>query len=73
MTSKLELEEKIIQVTSTINKEYPELSKYITEIPFNSSGQDEITIENLKDYFNSLVDILNEYSKTHTHKKFMRS
>jgi hypothetical protein len=73
MTSKLELEEKITQVTSTINKEYPELSKYITEIPFNSSGQDEITIENLKDYFNSLVDILNEYSKTHTHKKFMRN
>ncbi|MFT6960103.1 MAG: hypothetical protein ACJA17_001204, partial [Polaribacter sp.] len=33
MKTKIELEQDIISITSKIHKEFPELVKYITEIP----------------------------------------
>lgn len=47
--------------------EYPELSKYLEEMPLNISENDKDTINivTLNEYFNSLEKLLAEYSKTH--------
>ena len=41
MKTKIELEQDIISITSKIHKEFPELVKYITEIPINISAEAE--------------------------------
>lgn len=68
MKNKTELEQEIVGFTMKIHEEYPELSKYIDEIPEKISGVafKEISTKNLKDYCNSLEGILTEYSKTHS-------
>ncbi len=70
MKTKAELEQDIITVTMRIHREFPELSKYITEIPENDSGidTDEMGIKRFKEYYNSLAEIVSEYSKTHMKK-----
>lgn len=54
-----------------INQEFPELSKYIKEMPVKVSEMDkeEVNSKNLEEYHNSLVELLEKYSKTHTGKK----
>lgn len=59
----------ISNITSKINQEYPELSKYIVEIPLKVSKNPTIENKNLKEYYDSLVGILSEYEKTHTVSK----
>jgi hypothetical protein len=68
MKTKTELEHSIISVTTKINQKFPELTKYINEMPVNISenNQEEINTKNLIDYHNSLVELLEKYSKTHT-------
>lgn len=61
----LEIEQNIINITAKINSEFPELSKYISEMPANNSENEELNSKNLQDYYNSLKDVLNKYSKTH--------
>ena len=61
-----EIEQNIIEITSKISQEYPELSKYITEMRFNNSQDEEVNRKSFQDYYNSLEDILNKYAKTHT-------
>ena len=70
MKTKAELEQDIINITTKINTEFPELSKYIPEIPENVSeiNTDGIGAKNLKEYYNSLEELLLEYSKTHRSK-----
>jgi hypothetical protein len=67
MKTKTDLEKEIINITMKINMEYPELSKYIKEMPVNISENDTdaINMKNMKEYYNSLVELLTEYSKTH--------
>lgn len=67
MKTKPELEQDIIQITMKIDTEFPELSKYLKEIPFKATHKDKevISIENLKDYYNSLMEMVGEYAKTH--------
>jgi hypothetical protein len=65
MQTKTELELRIIRITGRIHKEFPELVKYITEIPINVSTEVEGNIKNLEDYYSSLEEIINKYSKTH--------
>ena len=67
MKTKAELEKYIVTITMKIHSEYPELSKYIEEMPENVSENDKnaINIENMEEYYNSLVELLAEYSKTH--------
>jgi hypothetical protein len=65
MKTKIELEQNIISITAKIHKEFPELSKHITEIPVNDSEEDEINIKNLEGYYHSLNEIVNKYAKTH--------
>jgi phage host-nuclease inhibitor protein Gam len=65
MQTKTELEKRIIRITGKIHKEFPELVKYITEIPIHISAEAEGNIKNLEDYYSSLEEIINKYSKTH--------
>lgn len=58
-------EKEIIRITTKIQTEFPELVKYFKEIPVPNSSGASITEAALKDYYNSLVDILGEYAKTH--------
>lgn len=65
MKTKIEWEHEIINITNTIQREFPELIKYIPEMRLSKSEDIEIKIENLKEYHNSLMELKNTYSKTH--------
>lgn len=65
MRTKIELIQDITSITTTIHQKYPELSKYIIEMPTNNKEDVEINIENLKEYYHSLKVFLDKYSKTH--------
>jgi hypothetical protein len=50
-----------------IQSEFPELSKYIAEMPQNFSGKNHknISTSKLNEYYQSLQGIVLEYAKTH--------
>lgn len=60
-----ELQLNIINITTKIQDKFPELSKFITEMPENNSENEAVNIKNLEGYYLSLVSILKEYTKTH--------
>lgn len=70
MKTETEWDQKIIAITMKINQEFPELSKYLEEMPTNVSekGKEGVNSKNLKEYYNSLVELLGEYTKTHEGK-----
>lgn len=65
MKTKIELEEAIMNIVLKIHGEYPELSKYITEMPLNATKNEEDIIKNLENYYYSLGDLVDKYAKTH--------
>ena len=71
MKTKTELEQDIVNITMRIHKEYPELSKYIAEMPVKVAGTDPegMSSNDLQGYYNSLEEVLVEYSKTHEAKQ----
>jgi hypothetical protein len=73
MKTILEWEENIVTITAKIQRDYPELSKYISEMPIKGSESGEVDIKNLKDYYESLEDIVSEYAKTHNGAKEIKS
>jgi CheY-like chemotaxis protein len=67
MKTEKELNQDILEATMQIAKRYPELSKYIGEMPFKSSslaGHD-MDVQNLEDYYNSLTSLLKSYAPSH--------
>ncbi len=68
MSTKEQLEKDIQEISSTISKKYPELLKYVSEIPESNSESEEVNIKSLKDYYLSLKDIVNKYGDTHASK-----
>jgi len=60
-----DLNSKILKITLTIMEQYPELSKYIEEMPVTipNDKNPEITLSNLKTYYESLSLMLNKYKK----------
>lgn len=64
-----ELQKKISQITSEISDKFPELIKYILELPNSNSEKEEDNIKNLENYYNSLAEIMNKYGDTHAGKK----
>lgn len=70
MKTKAAIEQAIINITTKINTEFPELSKFISEMPDNVSeiGSAGIGTKSLKEYYKSLEELLLEYSKTHSSK-----
>ena len=54
---------KIIRVTQEIKDHYPELTKYLEEMPVTVPDEKDatITLRSLKSYYDSLNSILNNY------------
>ncbi len=65
-----ELNSKIMQITSTIQEEYPELLKYLDEMPVTIPNEKdpEINNKNLKAYYDSLTSLLQNYIDEHPKK-----
>ncbi|MDP1744362.1 MAG: hypothetical protein Q8L90_02225 [Bacteroidota bacterium] len=61
------LNSKILEITLKIKDQYPELSKYIEEMPVTipDEKKPEITLKNLKAYYDSLNDVLSKYLLEH--------
>ena len=65
-----DLNSKILKITMTIMEQYPELSKYLEEMPVTipHESNPEITknkLNNLKAYYESLSLMLNKYKMEH--------
>lgn len=60
-----EISKDIINTTVGIEQDFPELLKYINEMPVSipNVSQPEITVDNLKDYSDSLNEMVTKYSK----------
>ena len=67
MKTEIEWDQHILKITMTIKEEFPELSERIVEMPFKMSEKvnEETIISDLEDYYNSLKEILSDYSMTH--------
>lgn len=62
-----DLNSKILKLTMRIKDQYSELSKYIEEMPVTIPDEKhpDITLNNLKAYYDSLSSILNKYILEH--------
>lgn len=62
-----ELNSKILKITMLILEKYPELYKYIEEMPetIPDERDPEVTLKNLKAYYDSLYSMLNKYILEH--------
>ncbi|MFV8336694.1 hypothetical protein ACNQF7_11510 [Flavobacterium sp. RSP29] len=69
MKTEKELNDAILKITMKIRNDYPELSKYLSEMPVTipEISNPEINIKTLSDYYESLEDILKKYSPNHNH------
>jgi hypothetical protein len=67
MKTDIQLNEEIIFITKKIKEIHPELLKFISEMPIliNYTENKKLDLENLQDYYNSLVQFLNTYSISH--------
>jgi hypothetical protein len=65
-----EVEKNILAITLKITREYPELTKYITEIPipFSQKNEQQNDLQLFLNYYNSLEKVVTEYAKTHIRK-----
>ncbi len=68
MKTEKELNSDILKLTMTIQDKFPELTKYIAEMPVTipDTENPEINIKILKDYYNSLEALLNKYESNHS-------
>ena len=67
MKTEKELNEDILKITLQIQEKFPELSKFITEMPLKVSDpvSDEISLKNLREYYESLDNLLKNHMETH--------
>ncbi len=67
MKTEKELNVAILKITMKIQHEYPELSKYLGEMPVTipDSTNSEINIKTLKEYYDSLISLLKKYAPSH--------
>ena len=70
MTTEKELNNDILKITMAIRDNFPELSKYLNEMPVTIpvSNNQEINLKNLQDYFNSLNALFRKYVINHNIK-----
>ena len=64
MKTEKELNTDILDITMKIEEKFPELSKYLKEMPVKISNttSTEITTKSLKDYYDSLNDLFKNYT-----------
>jgi hypothetical protein len=67
MKTEKELNTAILDITMKIKEKFPELSKYITEMPVTIPNIEnpEINRKALQDYYNSLRIVLKDYVENH--------
>lgn len=67
MKTEAQLNADILKITLMIREKYPELSKYISEMPSTIPNVEspEINVKILKDYYDSLEVIIQNYAKSH--------
>ncbi len=67
MSTEKELNAKILEITMKIRDNYPELNKYLEEMPetIPSEKSPEMDLKNLEEYYNTLTNLIKNYSKTH--------
>lgn len=67
MKTEKELNQAILEITVKIRNEYPELLKYLSEMPVTipDVDQPEVTIKVLSDYLESLENLIKKYSNSH--------
>lgn len=67
MKTENELNHKILKITLLIRQDYPELSKYLLEMPetIPHIENPEMNIKVLKGYLSSLKEILYKYAPNH--------
>ncbi|MFV8271365.1 hypothetical protein ACNQGP_15710 [Flavobacterium sp. GT2N3] len=67
MKTEKEFNDAILKITMKIRNDYPELSKYLSEMPVTipDDSNPEINIKILKDYHESLENILKKYIPNH--------
>lgn len=70
MKTEKELNAEILKITMTIKDNYPELSKYLEEMPVTIPDEKdpEITRKNLQAYFDSLNSVLTKYLQEFSEK-----
>jgi hypothetical protein len=71
MKTAIELNKLIVETTMNIGKKFPELSKYIEEMPVTVPNENapEINVSVLEDYQESLNSLLKKYTINHNTKK----
>ena len=64
MKTEKELNKDILKIIATIREKFPELLKYVVEMPVKISSPvgEEINIKELNDYCNSLETIIKKYA-----------
>ncbi len=67
MPKEKELNDAILKITMEIHADYPELSKYLSEMPITipSNPNPDIKVKSLSDYYDSLQQLVRKYAETH--------
>ncbi len=67
MNSEIDINQKILKITMAIKDNYPELSKYLNEMPVTLPVENhpEIDQKNLEKYYDSLVNLFRNYVAEH--------
>jgi hypothetical protein len=66
MATEKELNAAILQKTLMIQEKFPELSKYIEEMPITiPTSNPEINLKQLTDYCDSLDNLMEKYAENH--------
>ena len=62
-----EINAKILKVTMVIQENYPELSKYLNEMPITVpiDNNPKVNIKNLQKYYDSLLTLFRNYVAEH--------
>lgn len=73
MNEMQQVSNKIINLTSTIRNNYPELYSFLDETPYHHDSNfiGEINLQDLNEHLNSLEELLRHYIETH-HKKRLK-
>lgn len=67
MKTEAQINADILKITLLIQKEYPELTKYISEMAITIPNEEspEINAKILADYYESLKAIMKKYAQNH--------
>jgi len=67
METEAEINAKIMKLTMVISENYPELMKYLNEMPITIpiDSNPKINAKNLQKYYDNLLDIFRKYVAEH--------